>query len=126
MPKGKERPQAKCHPKLPHYSRRLCVHCYRREYNKRYTKTIATRDRNRRLSTQGWTEESVSNARVKQNDLCAICKDSFEGVPYADHEHTEPPKPRALLCRRCNLGLGQFKDNPEILESAAEYLRNWK
>ena len=43
----------------------------------------------------------------------------------ADHEHTIPPKPRGLLCGLCNKGLGQFKDDPILLENAAIYLRKW-
>lgn len=29
---------------------------------------------------------------------------------------------RGVLCNRCNLGLGQFKDNPEFLRGAIRYL----
>jgi hypothetical protein len=28
-----------------------------------------------------------------------------------------------LLCSNCNIGLGKFMDNPELLMSAIEYLR---
>lgn len=27
------------------------------------------------------------------------------------------------MCRKCNMGLGCFLDNPEIMESAAAYVR---
>lgn len=39
-----------------------------------------------------------------------------------DHDH-KTGKVRAILCRKCNLGLGCFVDNPEIMRSAAAYLR---
>ena len=33
---------------------------------------------------------------------------------------------RALLCDACNKGLGHFRDNPELLEVAAGYLRKYQ
>jgi hypothetical protein len=31
-----------------------------------------------------------------------------------------------LLCNRCNAGLGYFRDNPEYLQSAIDYLNKWQ
>jgi hypothetical protein len=42
-----------------------------------------------------------------------------------DHDH-ELKTFRGWLCRKCNLGCGNFKDNPELLEKAAKYLRDKK
>ena len=38
-----------------------------------------------------------------------------------DHDH-KTNKIRGMLCNRCNQGLGQFKDDPELLEYARIYL----
>lgn len=60
----------------------------------------------------------------KQGLRCAICdeflpeKDSQIAI---DHNHITG-KIRGLLCHQCNFGLGNFKDSPEILRSAATYL----
>ena len=58
-----------------------------------------------------------------QNHSCSICGSKQEGKYLAvDHCHNTG-KVRSLLCGTCNTGLGQFKDNPELLIKAADYLR---
>lgn len=42
-----------------------------------------------------------------------------------DHDH-ETGQNRALLCDDCNKGLGSCKDDPEILERLAAYVRRFK
>jgi hypothetical protein len=64
----------------------------------------------------------LETAKRIQGGLCAICKASKNLVP--DHDHTTGT-PRAALCHHCNKGLGFFLDSPEILETAAAYLRRW-
>lgn len=97
-----------------------------RAYRKRYPGKYETVNRINNLKRNGWTPTLVEEAKEKQNNLCAICGTSFSEIePHADHEHTEPPKPRSLLCGLCNKGLGQFLDKPERLEAAAAYLRSW-
>jgi len=53
---------------------------------------------------------------------CAICKrnDHVEDL-FVDHDHATGMI-RGLLCRRCNTGLGFFKDNPAALREAAKYV----
>lgn len=67
----------------------------------------------------------------KQDGKCAICgsdKPSAKGdkiVHFAvDHNH-ETGEIRSLLCIQCNQGLGQFKDSPELLQKAIEYLKTF-
>lgn len=63
----------------------------------------------------------------RQHGCCAICHTPFEDGPYGgricvDHDHATG-KVRGLLCVDCNHGLGKFKDNPLMLDNAAEYIR---
>lgn len=60
-----------------------------------------------------------------QGGVCAICR-KFEitkrtGRLVVDHDHATG-KLRALLCHRCNCGLGYFKDNLALMHRAVAYL----
>jgi hypothetical protein len=57
-----------------------------------------------------------------QAGQCAICKDPQEHKSaHLDHCH-DSGVVRGFLCRGCNLGLGHFRDRPELLRGAAAYL----
>ena len=56
----------------------------------------------------------------RQQGLCAIC--NAAPAVHVDHDHATGAV-RALLCFNCNGGLGQFKDNPEVLHAAAYYVQ---
>lgn len=65
-----------------------------------------------------------------QNNQCMICEVSLvfntgDNAVSAciDHDH-ETDEVRGILCRHCNLGLGHFKDNIELLQKAAQYLKD--
>ena len=59
-----------------------------------------------------------------QNYSCAICgisaEESNQGL-VVDHNH-QTHLVRGLLCMRCNVGLGYFKDDTTRLSMAIEYL----
>ena len=54
-----------------------------------------------------------------QGGLCAICMTA--PANHVDHDHASGAV-RALLCFNCNGGLGQFKDDPDVLRAAADYV----
>jgi hypothetical protein len=66
----------------------------------------------------------ISDALLKEikRDIkeCVIC--GAGGPLVVDHCHASG-KVRGMLCSHCNRGLGHFRDDPELLEFAAEYLR---
>lgn len=65
--------------------------------------------------------EAIYNA---QEGKCAICGRHEEKL-CIDHDHATN-KVRGLLCQHCNTALGYVYDDPEILTSAINYLREWK
>ena len=50
---------------------------------------------------------------------CVIC--GMEAKLVVDHDHVTG-KIRGMLCNHCNRGLGHFRDDPALLEFAAQYL----
>lgn len=73
----------------------------------------------------GLTQEGFDALLAVQNGRCAICRSETPGGRggfAVDHCH-EIGHVRGLLCTNCNNGLGRFKDNPDHLIAAADYLR---
>lgn len=68
----------------------------------------------------------------QQHYRCAICSKKFpqrkwnqkqgkSDIPQLDHKHGSTIV-RGFLCLKCNTGLGLFRDNPDFLRLAANYL----
>lgn len=81
---------------------------------------------NRYLLTNYGLDLDTYNKMVQsQNGLCAICKKPpGKGRLCVDHNH-QTGQIRELLCRRCNLGIGSFNDDPALIESASFYVKKW-
>ena len=69
----------------------------------------------------GITIEDFENMVSSQGSRCAICG-SYTANLQVDHNHVTG-EIRGLLCLQCNMGLGLFKDNPQALKNAIDYLR---
>ena len=67
----------------------------------------------------GITAAEADHMLTRQGGVCAICRRAPAG--HVDHDHTTGAV-RALLCFNCNGGLGQFKDDPDVLRAAADYV----
>ena len=73
----------------------------------------------------GITIEDYNRLFEEHDGCCAICgRHQTELVRklHIDHDHNTG-KIRGLLCYNCNDGLGRFRDNPELLNKAVEYLQ---
>ena len=69
----------------------------------------------------GITIDEYKAMEAAQGFVCAICSQPAEDTLCVDHCHSTS-KVRGLLCRKCNTGLGCFKDNPELMVKAMAYL----
>jgi hypothetical protein len=67
----------------------------------------------------GITGEQAAEMLDAQDGLCAICRE--RPADHVDHDHLTG-RVRGLLCFNCNGGLGQFRDDPELLRAALDYL----
>ena len=73
-----------------------------------------------RAQSHGLSLQDYRAMRERQKNVCGICK--TPGKPLCvDHCHATG-KVRGLLCRDCNLGLGNYKDNPVFTRAATAYL----
>ena len=75
----------------------------------------------------GLTVEQYNALLIKQDGKCAICREVFiptKAHPRLSVDHKHGTKiVRGLLCHRCNIGLGAFRDNSEYLLNAYAYLQ---
>lgn len=92
-----------------------------KEYNERKPEIKL----NSRLKKYGLNYDTYLELNRKQNGKCAICGseigDAMMNRLYVDHNH-KTGKVRGLLCMECNIGLGKFKDNIDLLKNAILYL----
>jgi hypothetical protein len=86
---------------------------YRSEYNLVYT-----------LRQHGLTRADYDQMLAAQDGRCAICRSATtqgRGRWHIDHDHVTG-QVRGLLCNNCNMGIGYFGDDPEVMTAAAKYV----
>lgn len=91
------------------------------EYIRKWNKENPEKRRNNDLKTRyGISLEDYNGLLKSQSSRCLICNQKDSNL-HVDHDH-ESGKVRGLLCKTCNLGLGYFKDDTDLLENAIDYL----
>lgn len=82
-----------------------------------------------RKSRYGLVKLRFDTMYMVQCGKCAICQEVLDqevrdrkSSPVIDHDH-DTDRVRGLLCGRCNSGIGLLKDDPVVLRSAAEYIK---
>lgn len=100
---------------------------HRKWYKDKYERIAENK---RYMKQYGITLDQYEQILSEQNNLCAICKMAESDLTIngkivhlqLDHCH-ETGKIRALLCKNCNCGLGNFHDSIEKLQAAIDYLK---
>ena len=78
------------------------------------------------LKQYGLTPEEFNQMFADQKGECLICKrhqSEFKETLSVDHDH-KTGKVRGLLCGACNRAIGLFKDDPNIIRAAIDYLKD--
>lgn len=109
-------------------------------YDRLYPKCracIAARDRKNYAAKKvkswflkyGITEQTYWEMFEAQGGVCAICKQAETRINRGtlahlavDHDHNTG-RVRGLLCATCNAGIGHFRDDTDLLQSAIVYLQ---
>jgi len=80
------------------------------------------------MSKYGITEDDYIEMLEQQDFRCLICgteADQQNRALAVDHCH-ETGVVRGLLCQKCNIGIGHFNDDIQLLAKAIQYLQETK
>lgn len=109
---------------------RQCNRAHVKEWNEKNPEKRSEGIRRSKLKrAYGITPEEWEELFDSQGRVCAICMSSKSGFSpsnfHVDHCHTTNVV-RGILCGKCNVGLGHFRDEIATLERAIEYLRKYE
>lgn len=104
-----------------HYAKnRLQIRKERKEKRLRNIEAARKKERHQNLKKYGITQICFEEMQNSQSSKCLLCQKVSK--LYVDHSH-KSGKVRGLLCNRCNLALGLFRDDFSTLLRAADYVR---
>lgn len=96
-----------------------CKPCHNAKTKETYTRLYGgTREYHLRRR-YGITGAEVAAMIDAQGGLCAICQE--REPKHVDHDHVTRSV-RGVLCSCCNQGLGNFRDRPDVMRAAIDYL----
>lgn len=96
-----------------------------KEWRRRNADKVDVQKLRARCKRYGISMPDYLAAITRQNSCCICCGEPFKPgekrQAYIDHDH-KTGKLRDILCIGCNTGLGCFKDSPDLLRKAIQYL----
>lgn len=98
---------------------RATRHQHAKKYNPLQRRSVVLKNK------YGITQVDFEKMFAIQGGRCKVCKSTDPGPAgnfAVDHCH-DTGKVRGLLCYKCNMGLGSFRDSITILKNAIEYLK---
>lgn len=117
-------------PRRPYPSRdaeyRRAYHAVKYREDEEYRQRVQERERTRR-------HVQLVDEVPLRTDACQICGATDSGLSklgnkkslHLDHDHATG-RFRGWLCGHCNAGIGMFRDDPELMGLAIEYLQAHK
>ena len=119
----------------PHGYCRACHAARAREYRE-VVRYDPLRARQETLKRYGLTLDTFDELLASQDGKCAVCRTPEPGGQgwHVDHDHTCCRRSkcscgkcvRGILCTRCNIGIGNFKDDPAIIQAAHDYITAYR
>ena len=107
--RNKEKIKKTCNAYVKKHKRRTQI--YKKEWSEA-----------KKLKRFGLSRERYDAILAEQGGMCRICSAKPNGRLLAiDHCHSTNAI-RGILCGVCNVGLGHFRDNSDLLMAAAKYL----
>lgn len=109
-------PQA-FHPSTRGVFGQYCIECKKEMNAKR--KTAA------QFRLHGLKPSERTALIAQQNGKCAVCEIELgllkPSLVHVDHDH-RTGRVRGVICARCNVGMGYFSDDPQVLLRMVDYL----
>lgn len=124
---GKKISRSRCKECRANYSRdRLKAHPEKvKESSRRWAKKNPDRVRmwaiRSRWKKLGYDPDYIEKLILEYDGVCQICGEDKKLA--LDHDHNTG-NIRGFLCNNCNMGIGKFRDNTDLLKKAIDYLKS--